>query len=44
MKKFKNTNTGLIEVVYNKKVIEQYEKYPEIYIEVKEKTPVKTNK
>lgn len=35
MKKFKNLSTGLIEEVNNKAVIEQYEKYPEHYEEVK---------
>lgn len=37
MKKFKNKKTGLIETVTNKKLIEQYEKYTEVYEEVKEK-------
>jgi hypothetical protein len=31
MKKFKNKNTGLVEVVTNEKLIEQYEKYNEVY-------------
>lgn len=35
MKKFKNLSTGLIEEVNNKAVIEQYEKYPDYYEEVK---------
>ena len=35
MKKFKNLSTGLIEEVDNKAVIEQMEKYPEYYEEVK---------
>ena len=35
MKKFKNLSTGLIEEVNNKAVIEQMEKYPEYYEEVK---------
>jgi len=35
MKKFKNLKTGLIEETNNKLVIEQYEKYPEFYEEVK---------
>lgn len=35
MKKFLNKNTGLVEIVNNKEIIEQYEKYPEIYEEIK---------
>ena len=35
MKKFKNLSTGLIEEVNNKAVIEQMEKYPEYYEEIK---------
>ncbi len=35
MKKFLNKNTGLVEIVTNKEIIEQYEKYPEIYEEIK---------
>lgn len=31
MKKFLNKNTGLVEVVTNEKLIEQYEKYNEVY-------------
>ena len=36
MKQFKNKKTGCIETVTNKLVIEQYEKYNELYEEVKE--------
>lgn len=36
--KFKNKKTGIIEVVTNKMVIEQYKKHTEAYEEVKEKT------
>ena len=35
MKKFLNKSTGLVEIVTNKEIIEQYEKYPEIYEEIK---------
>ena len=31
MKKFLNKNTGLVEVVTNEKLIEQYEKYNNVY-------------
>lgn len=31
MKKFINKNTGLVEVVTNEKLIEQYEKYNKVY-------------
>lgn len=31
MKKFKNIRTGIIEVVTNEKLIEQYEKYNDVY-------------
>ena len=37
MKKFKNKKTGIVEVVTNEKLIEQYEKHTEAYEEVKEK-------
>jgi len=36
MKKFKNKNTGLIEIVTNKELIAQYEKYTDVYEEVKD--------
>lgn len=36
MKKFRNKKTGIVEVVTNKKLIEQYEKHTEVYEEVKE--------
>lgn len=39
MKKFKNLNTGLVEVVTNEKLIEQYEKYNKVYVEVKSSKP-----
>lgn len=35
MKKFKNLNTGLIEIVTNKELIAQYEKYTDKYEEIK---------
>lgn len=43
MKTFRNKITGCVEIVTNKNLIEQYEKYTEVYEEVKEKTskPVK---
>lgn len=31
MKKFKNIRTGIIEVVTNERLIEQYEKYSDVY-------------
>ena len=31
MKKFKNIKTGIVEVVTNEKLIEQYEKYNDVY-------------
>ena len=37
MKKFKNIKTGIVEVVTNEKLIEQYEKHKEAYEEVKGK-------
>lgn len=37
MKKFKNIKTGIVEVVTNEKLIEQYEKHTEAYEEVKGK-------
>lgn len=40
-KKFINLRTGLVEEVFNKDVIEQCEKHPEAWEEVKEKTPKK---
>ena len=39
MKKFLNKNVGLIEIVTNKFVIEQYEKRPDIYEPVIETKP-----
>lgn len=36
MKKFKNIATGLVEIVINEKIIEQYEKYNDKYVEVKD--------
>lgn len=44
MKQFKNKKTGCIETVTNKLVIEQYEKYTELYEEVKEKKASKPAK
>ena len=38
MKKFINKNTGLVEIVTNEKLIEQYEKHNEVYELVKEKS------
>lgn len=35
MRKFKNKKTGIVEVVTNPKLIEQYEKHTEAYEEVK---------
>lgn len=43
MKKFRNKKTGIVEVVTNKKLLEQYEKHTETYEEVKEK-PKKEDK
>lgn len=37
MKKFRNKRTGIVEIVTNEKLIEQYEKHNEVYEEVKEK-------
>ena len=37
MKKFKNIRTGIVEIVKNEKLIEQYEKHIEAYEEIKEK-------
>ena len=37
MKQFKNKKTGIVEVVTNETLIEQYEKHNEVYEEVKEK-------
>jgi hypothetical protein len=31
MKKFKNIKTGIVEVVTNERLIEQYEKYSDVY-------------
>lgn len=39
--KFKNIKTGIVEVVTNKKLIEQYKKYTDTYVEVKEKKTTK---
>lgn len=36
MKKFRNKKTGIVEVVTNPKLLEQYEKHTEAYEEVKE--------
>lgn len=44
MKKFKNKITGLVEIVTNKEVIEQYEKHTDRYEEVKEKSSKKEDK
>lgn len=38
MKKFINKNTGLVEIVTNETLIEQYEKNNEVYELVKEKS------
>lgn len=43
MRKFKNKKTGIVDVVTNPKLIEQYEKHIEVYEEVKV-TSKKTNK
>lgn len=37
MRKFKNKKTGVVEMVTNEKLVEQYTKRPEIWEEVKEK-------
>lgn len=37
MKKFKNKNTGLLEIVTNEELIKQYEKYTDAYEEIKDK-------
>ena len=34
--KFKNKNTGLIEIITNEFVLKQYKKYSDIYEEVKD--------
>lgn len=41
MKKFINKNTGLVEIVSNEKLIEQYEKYNNVYesVGVKDNEP-----
>lgn len=46
MKKFRNKKTGLIEIVTNEMLIEQYEKHTDAYEEVKEKAskPAKEDK
>ena len=45
MKKFRNINTGLIEIVTNEELIKQYEKHNEVYEEIKEsKKPVENKK
>lgn len=36
MKKFKNLITGCVEIITNPKLIEQYEKHSDRYVEVKE--------
>ena len=36
MKKFRNVNTGLIEIVTNEVLIKQYEKHSDVYEEVKD--------
>ena len=40
MKKFRNINTGLIEIVTNEELIKQYEKHNEVYEEIKENKKV----
>lgn len=35
MKKYKNLKTGLVEIVTNEKVIKEYDKYTDIYKEIK---------
>lgn len=37
MKKFINKKTGIVELVTNEKLLEQYEKHADVYEEVKEK-------
>lgn len=37
MKTFKNLKTGVLEHVTNEKLISQYEKYTDVYEEIKEK-------
>lgn len=44
MKKFKNKKTGIVEVVTNPKLLEQYEKHTDVYEEVKEKSSKKEDK
>lgn len=42
-KKFKNLRTGLIEEVFNEKVVKQCEKHPEAWEEVKETAKKETS-
>lgn len=44
MKKFKNLITGCVEIITNPKLIEQYEKYTDRYVEVKEEKPATKKK
>ena len=44
MKKFKNIKTGIVEVVTNEKLIEQYEKHKEAYEPVVDKKTGKDSK
>ena len=37
MKKFRNIKTGIVEVIVNEKLIEQYEKHAEAYEPIVEK-------
>lgn len=37
MKKFKDVRTGVVEIVTNKELIEQYENHSDIYEEIKDK-------
>ena len=44
MRKFKNKKTGIVEVVTNPKLYEQYEKHNDVYEEIKEKSSKKEDK
>jgi len=44
MKKFKNLNTGLVEIVTNEEIIKQYEKHTDRYEEIKTKADKKADK
>ena len=44
MKKFKNLNTGLVEIVTNESVVKQYEKNTDRYVEIKAKADKKADK